>query len=197
MKYNFLKLLTVSLLGFIRSQVTFFIWDEHECRSNVKNQTTDAETSVGCHMFVVTMKSIQTGLTNTSCTKWNLVIASKFLCIFMFSSPCSFTQNSSSFLSTDMVKNTTLNLPWPSRNDTNTTASSMNSSMATFRVSSTHTPATTAEETPVPTTTTIATTTKASVATPGIDTVTNKKDTPNCGYGAVTLLIGSLVLSAV
>lgn len=115
----------------------------------------------------------------------------------MFSSPCSFTQNSSSFNSTEMVKNMTLNVPWPSRNDTNTTASSMNSSMVTYSVSNTHTPVTTVAETLVPTTTPIVTTTKASATTPGIDTVTNTKDTPNCGYGAVTLLIGSLVLSAV
>lgn len=115
----------------------------------------------------------------------------------MFLPPCSFTQNSSSFHSTDMVKNTTSNVPWISRNDTNTTASPMNSSMATYNVSSTHTPATTVAETLVPTTTPIVTTTKASATTPGIDAVTNTKDTPNCGYGAVTLLIGSLVLSAV
>lgn len=115
----------------------------------------------------------------------------------MFSSPCSFTQNSSSFNSTDMVKNMTLNVTWPSSNDTNTTASPMNSSMATYSASNTHTPVTTVTETLVPTTTPIVTTTKASAATPGIDTVTNTKDTPSCGYGAVTLLIGSLVLSAV
>lgn len=113
----------------------------------------------------------------------------------MFSSPCSFTQNSSSFNSTDMVKSMTLNVTWLSSNDTNTTASPMNSSMANY--SNTHTPVTTVTETLEPTTTPIVTTTKASAATPGIDTVTNTKDTPNCGYGAVTLLIGSLVLSAV
>lgn len=111
----------------------------------------------------------------------------------MFSSPCAFTQNSSSFNSTDMVNNITLNVPWPSRNDTNTTASSMNSSVATYSVSNTHTPVTTVAETLVPTTAPIVIMTKASTATP----VTNTKDTPNCGYGAVTLLIGSLVLSAV
>lgn len=115
----------------------------------------------------------------------------------MFSSPCSVTQNSSSFLSTVMVNNTTLNVTWSSSNDTNTTASPMNSSMATYSVSNTHTPATMDPETLVPTITTIVTTTKVTATTPGINTVTNTKDTPNCGYGAVTLLIGSLVLSAV
>lgn len=120
----------------------------------------------------------------------------------MFSSPFSVTQNSSSFLSTVMVNNTTLNVTWSSRNDTNTTASPMNSSMATYSVSNTHTPATMVTETLATTITPIvittkATTTKVTATTPGINTVTNTKDTPNCGYGAVTLLIGSLVISAV
>lgn len=121
----------------------------------------------------------------------------------MFPTPCSFTQNSSSLLSTDKVNQTTLNLLWLSRNDTNTTNTTtsttinMKSSTPTYSLTTTRTPATTAAETPVATTAPRVTTAAASTAKPGTDTVTNAKDTPIRGLGAIPLLIGSLVLSAV
>lgn len=185
--------------------------------SNVKNQTRDAETLVSYQMFVMLVINVQTRLTDGSnmdiirVARGEISLLFTDCCVFMFSSPCSFTQNSSSFLSTDKVNNTMLNLLWLSRNDTNTTnttnttttttttttTSYMNSSTPTYSLSTTHTPATTATETPVATTTPRVTTATASMATPGTDAVTNTKDTPICSFGAVTLLIGSLVLCAV
>lgn len=115
----------------------------------------------------------------------------------MFPFFCSFTQNSSSIVTTEMANNTTFNLPWRTTNDTisNTTTSNMRSS-AEVSSFSTHTPTTTATQTPVATTDPRGTTAKLSAGTSGMDVVANTKDRPSSSFSTVTLLIGWLLLSA-